>query len=118
MLQNQPGALRTTVQLLLIGQVLQILFAGNNPALVGLISLVMLVMAGREVMARQQIRIKGIQGWLLGTGAMFISSFSVTFIALTVIINNSPWYTPQYVKKQAYGWKAHQFTQRNEEGKV
>lgn len=90
------AALRTTVQLLLIGQVLQILFAGNNPALVGLISLVMLVMAGREVMARQQIRIKGIQGWLLGTGAMFISSFSVTFIALTVIINNSPWYTPQY----------------------
>ncbi len=90
------ATLRTTVQLLLIGQVLTILFKGDRPVLVALMSLVMLLVAGREVMARQQMPIKGIQGWLLGTGAMFISSFSVTFFALTVIIGNTPWYQPQY----------------------
>ena len=93
--QLMVAALRTTIQLLLIGQVLRILFAEDNLLLVALVSLVMLAMAGREVMARQQIRLKGFRGWLLGTGSMFISSFSVTFIALTVIIGNSPWYSPQ-----------------------
>ncbi len=90
------SALRTTVQLLLIGQVLRILFGHASFVFVVAISMVMLSIAGREVMARQHRRLRGMQGWLLGTGSMFISSFSVAFIALAVIINNDPWYTPQY----------------------
>ncbi len=90
------SALRTTVQLLLIGQVLRVLFANSSFLFVVAISMVMLTVAGREVMARQHRRLPGRQGWLLGTSSMFISSFSVAFIALAVVIRNDPWYMPQY----------------------
>jgi len=90
------GAIRTTVQLLLIGQVLRLLFAHAHPAYVFALALVMLAAAGREAAARQHRRIRGLAGWLIGSGAMFLSSFSVTVLALVVIIGNHPWYAPQY----------------------
>ncbi len=94
--QLAVSALRTTVQLLFIGQVLRILFDHSSLFFVVAISMVMLAIAGREVMARQNRRLSGLHGWLLGTSSMFISSFSVAFIALAVVIGNDPWYTPQY----------------------
>lgn len=87
---------RMTVQLLLIGLVLRFLFGGGSFLLVLLMSLVMLLAAGREVQARQQRRIPGGSGYLISVGAMFVSSFSVTVLALLVIIRVEPWYTPQY----------------------
>ncbi len=90
------SALRTTVQLLFIGQVLRVLFSNASFLFVFVISMVMLTVAGREVVVRQHRKIRGFQGWLLGTGSMFISSFAVAFFALAVIIGNDPWYTPQY----------------------
>lgn len=90
------AALRTTVQLLLIGLVLKVLFDNAQWWWVSLIALVMLAVAGREVMVRQQRRFSGWRGYSLGTGAMFISSFTVTLLALVVVIGNQPWYQPQY----------------------
>ena len=90
------SALRTTVQLLFIGQVLRVLFSNASFLFVFAISMVMLTVAGREVVVRQHRKIRGFQGWLLGTGSMFVSSFAVAFFALAVIIANDPWYTPQY----------------------
>jgi len=90
------SALRTTVQLLFIGQVLRVLFSNAGFLFVFAISMVMLTVAGREVVVRQHRKIRGFQGWLLGTGSMFVSSFAVAFFALAVIIANDPWYTPQY----------------------
>lgn len=90
------AAARTTVQLLLIGQVLRLLFAHVHIGSLLLISMVMLIAAGREVMTRQQRSIQGFQGWVIGTGSMFISSFTVTLLALVVVIGKVPWYTPQY----------------------
>ena len=90
------SSLRTTVQLLFIGQVLRILFDNVSFAFIFGISMVMLTVAGREVVVRQHRRIRGVQGWLLGTGSMFVSSFAVAVFALLVIIGNDPWYTPQY----------------------
>jgi putative ABC transport system permease protein len=90
------AALRTTVQLLLIGHVLRLLFARASLAFVLAISLVMLLAAGREVVARQHRRIRGWQGWLTGTASMFVSSFTVAYLALTLLIDNQPWYRPQY----------------------
>jgi len=87
---------RMIAQLLFIGLVLRYLFANANGWLVLLMSLVMLGAAGREVQARQKRRIRGVAGYLIGTGAMFISSFSVTLVALVVIVGVEPWYTPQY----------------------
>ncbi|MCA9521249.1 MAG: iron export ABC transporter permease subunit FetB [Myxococcales bacterium] len=90
------AALRTTVQLLLIGLVLDVLFANAHLAWVALLSLVMLAAAGREVRARQNRRLRGPWGYSVGAISMFISSFAVTVLALVVIVRHQPWYDPQY----------------------
>ncbi len=90
------AALRTTIQLLLIGMVLRIVFDLAHPAWVALMALVMLTAAGREVMARQKRKFKGWWGFGLGVTAMLTSSFTITFFALTLVIGTRPWYTPQY----------------------
>jgi putative ABC transport system permease protein len=87
---------RTTVQLLLVGLVLDILFSHVHLAWISAMALVMLAVAGHEVMARQRHRFGGWWGYGLGTGSMFVSSFAVTVVALTAIIQPVPWYTPQY----------------------
>ncbi|NOZ11178.1 MAG: iron export ABC transporter permease subunit FetB [Gammaproteobacteria bacterium] len=92
------AAIRTTVQLLLIGWVLKILFSHVHLAWVILMALVMLLAAGREVMVRQQRTFSGWWGFGLGTGSMFISSFVITVLALLLITSSEPipWYEPQY----------------------
>jgi len=90
------ASLRTTLQLLLIGYVLRFVFAYASPVFVFIIAMFMLLVAGREVMARQHRRVRGWSGWLLGTGALFVSSLTVTLFALIVLIGNHPWYAPQY----------------------
>ena len=90
------AALRTAVQLTLIGLVLKALFANVNLGLVTLMAFVMLFIAGREVMMRQERRFKGWRGYATGTFSMFLSSFAITVFALIVILGEDPWYTPQY----------------------
>jgi putative ABC transport system permease protein len=90
------AAARTIVQLLLIGLVLKALFAASHWIWVGLLALFMLAVAGREVMVRQHRRFRGWWGYGIGTSSMFLSSFSVTVLTLTVIVAPQPWYEPQY----------------------
>jgi len=90
------AALRTAIQLTLIGLVLKALFANSNLLWVGLLSLLMLVVAGREVMARQHRRFAGRWGYGIGVVSMFVSSFTVALFALIVVVGNEPWYQPQY----------------------
>lgn len=90
------SGLRMTVQLLLIGMVLKFLFARVSFPLVCALSIFMLLVAGYEVWARQKRRLRGGTGYLISTGSMLVSSFSVTLLALTVMIGVDPWYTPQY----------------------
>ncbi len=87
---------RMTAQLLFIGLILRFLFARGSFLLIFLMSMVMLLAAGREVQARQKRKIMGFSGYLISICAMFVSSFSVTILALLVIIRIEPWYTPQY----------------------
>ncbi|MDR5858145.1 iron export ABC transporter permease subunit FetB [Halomonas eurihalina] len=89
-------AVRTVIQLSLVGLVLEALFAASALHWVALMAFGMLLIAGREVMARQKRRLVG--GWAFGIGtlAMFVSSFSVAVLTLTVIIGPDPWYRPQY----------------------
>ncbi|KAB7623981.1 ABC transporter permease [Alkalilimnicola sp. S0819] len=87
---------RTVVQLLLIGLVLEALFAFSALHWVALLALAMLLIAGREVMARQQRRFLGLWGYGLGTLAMSVSSFSITVLALLLLVQPEPWYRPQY----------------------
>ena len=90
------AALRTTLQLMLIGLVLKVLFDNATLAWVALLAGVMLLIAGREVMARQERRFAGWWGYGVGTLSMFISSFAVTVLALGVLVQPQPWYLPQY----------------------
>lgn len=90
------AAIRTVIQLLLIGLVLKVLFAQVDLLYVAALSILMLLIAGREVMARQKRRFSGLWAYGLGTLSMFVSSFSLTIYALIVVVGTEPWYTPQY----------------------
>lgn len=90
------AAVRTTIQLLLVGLVLKALFANASLWWVACVALIMLLVAGSEIMARQRRRFTGAWGYGLGTISMCISSFTVTVLALTVTIGPEPWYAPRY----------------------
>ena len=90
------SGVRMTVQLLLVGMVLKFLFASASLGLVLLMASCMLLAAGYEVWARQKRKLRGSRGYLISTGSMLVSSFTVAFLALTVMVGVDPWYTPQY----------------------
>jgi len=90
------AAARTTVQLLLVGLVLKAIFSHVHLGWIALMAAVMLLAAGREVMDRQKRRFTGWRGFGIGTLSMCISSFTITVLALTVVIEIDPWYEPQY----------------------
>jgi len=90
------ASIRATIQLSLVGLVLNFVFTGNNFYFVAGIWLIMLSAAGYEVMSRQKFKEKGIRRYSTGTFSMFISSFSVLLLTLAVILNAEPWYSPRY----------------------
>lgn len=88
------AAVRSVVQLVLVGSVLVQLFAHPSPWATSGAALVMLVMAGREIAARQDRPLAG--GWNLGigTGAMAISLPVVVVFGLLIAARPDPWYAP------------------------
>ena len=90
------AALRTVVQLTLIGLVLKTVFTHVNIFWVTAITLVMLSIAGWEILSRQKRKLKGWWGFGISTGSLFISSFLTAILALLVVIQSDPWYHPQY----------------------
>ena len=91
------AAIRSVLQLMLLGLVLKTLFAQSNPLFIAALALFMLGIASYEVMARQQKRFRGSWGLGIGTLSMFVSSFSITLLSLHVVVQVDPWYTPQYL---------------------
>ncbi|MFV1983481.1 MAG: iron export ABC transporter permease subunit FetB [Thiohalomonadales bacterium] len=90
------SAVRTVVQLLFIGYILKILFEYVDFKWIALVTTIMLAIAAYEVMARQKRHFAGFWGYGMSFITLFISSFSITFMVLTIIINESPWYDPQF----------------------
>lgn len=90
------AALRMVVQLGLLSLVLERLFALTDPLWTALAALVMILFAGREVMARQSRRLKGPWAYGLGTGTMALVAGLITLFALTTQIGADPWYAPRY----------------------
>ena len=90
------AATRTVVQLFLIGLVLKALFQLSSPLWTGLAAFVMITMAGREVMARQDRRFSGFWSYGIGTSAMLVAGAVVTVFALTSVIKPEPWYEPRF----------------------
>jgi putative ABC transport system permease protein len=90
------ATVRMVVQLLLVGLVLEALFSWVSPWWTGLAALAMLLFAGREIMARQERRLKGWWAYGLGTGCMLVAATLVTLFALVVQVNAEPWYHPRF----------------------
>ncbi|MBC8519389.1 MAG: iron export ABC transporter permease subunit FetB [Gammaproteobacteria bacterium] len=90
------SSIRATLQLLFIGLVLQTLFNHSNLLWVAIMSMIMVLLAGREIHVRQQRKLSGGWGFMTGTVAMFLSSMVTALFALLVIIEHDPWYHPQY----------------------
>jgi len=90
------AALRTTVQLTLIGLVLKILFQLVSPWWTGLAALVMVLLAGREATARQTLRLRDGWGYSIATTSLVTASGIVTVLALTTAIRPEPWYDPRF----------------------
>ncbi|MFC0676699.1 ABC transporter permease [Lysobacter korlensis] len=90
------AAIRTALQLTLIGLVLDVLFSLSRLEWVAALAGVMVLLAGREVMARQARPFAGWWGYGLGTLAMAASSCAVTVLALTTMVSPTPWYEPRY----------------------
>ena len=90
------AAARSVLQLLLIGLVLKVLFGQVHLGWVGLLAVFMLSVAGWEVRVRQHRPFRDWWGYGTGTVSLFLSSFTVTLVALAAIIQTSPWYHPQY----------------------
>ena len=90
------AAIRMAVQLTLIGLVLTALFSLVSPLWTGIAVLAMILLAGQEVMQRQDRRLAGWWSFGLGTGCMMMSSVLVTAFGLLTAIRPSPWYDPRY----------------------
>lgn len=90
------AAVRMIVQLLLIGLVLDALFAQKAPWLTASAATVMIAFAGYEILARQSRPLAGKWTYGLGAGSMTLAGILVTWIALTTQVKPDPWYDPRF----------------------
>lgn len=88
------AAVRSIAQLLLLGLVLQWVFAREGPWAVLALMLVMALLAGIEAVRRTTRRVPG--GFAASTGVMLVTSMFVTFYGIVAVIGVKPWYAPQY----------------------
>jgi len=91
------AALRSTVQLLLLGLILHSLFSTKSPWMITLVGSVMLAVAGYEVWSRQTRRLRGWWGYGTGALSMLLSSVTIALLSVSIILQPSPWYHPQYL---------------------
>jgi len=91
------AAARMTVQLMAIGFVLKFIFAQTSPLWTLALALVMVLLAGREAMARQTRRYKGWWAYGLGTSTLLFVGVIAVLFGVGVLIGPDPWYAPRYV---------------------
>jgi putative ABC transport system permease protein len=87
---------RAFVQLLLVGLVLNTVFALGSPWLVAGVLLAMLASAAWETMARQQRRFAGHWAYSLGAGTIAAASVPVTALAIA-LLHPQPWFDPRFL---------------------
>ena len=78
---------------------LTFLFSLVSPLWTTLAALAMVLFAGREIMARQERRLKGAWAYGLGTGCMLLAATLVTIFALLTQLQADPWYHPRYTDR-------------------
>jgi putative ABC transport system permease protein len=89
------AALRTVIQLGLLGLILERVFALDNPLLVIGLLLLMTAFAAREAVSRSSRSYRGIlvDAWL----TMAATCFVVGGVVTQMVVGVTPWYDPQYV---------------------
>jgi putative ABC transport system permease protein len=88
------AAVCTTVQLLLVGLMLDWVFRTDRWYVVVLLMVIMTNIAGVAATRRSQFRYPGI--WTRSVASVWGSSWLIAGLALAVIVPIRPWYTPQY----------------------
>jgi len=91
------STLRMCVQLGAIGFVLKFIFAQTSPAWTLGLGLVMILVAGREIAARQETSFEGLWTYGLGTASLLFVGTLGTVFGVGALIGPEPWYTPRYV---------------------
>lgn len=90
------AAVRMVLQLIAVGALLTPLFGTASLAWTCALGLAMVLLAGREIMARQVHRLAGWWSYGLGTATMAFASASLTLFALLGSIRPDPWFAPRY----------------------
>ncbi|MCP4445108.1 MAG: iron export ABC transporter permease subunit FetB [Myxococcales bacterium] len=88
------AAVRTIVQLGLLGLVLGWIFEQRNGYMVGAVLASMIINAGIAAVRRTERRFAGI--WSSGLIAVTLSSVLTAAIVLTLVVQIRPWYEPRY----------------------
>ena len=88
------ASIRTVVQLLLIGLVLDWIFAVNRWYVVVVMMLVMTFIAGAAAVQQTERRYDGI--WLNSLVSIWAASWLILAVALLGIVQPRTWYMPQY----------------------
>jgi putative ABC transport system permease protein len=88
------AAVRLVVQLLLVGLVLQWVFANARWYTVVALAALMTVIAGVAAVRRTERRYPGV--WLDSLLSVWLASWLVMGFALTAVVPVEPWYRPQY----------------------
>ncbi len=91
------STVRMVVQLSLIGFVLTFIFTRSSPLWTVGLALVMISVAGYEILARQSNRISGWWTYALGTSTLLVVGITAAVYAVAVVIGPEPWYAPRYM---------------------
>ncbi|HHO52589.1 MAG TPA: iron export ABC transporter permease subunit FetB [Deltaproteobacteria bacterium] len=89
------AALRSVLQLTLLGYVLAPVLAWEQPLLVFLLGGIMIMIGAREALGRVSRSHRGLFSSALG--ALALGGITTTILATTVIVRVQPWWSPQYL---------------------
>ncbi len=91
------AAARMMVQLAAVGFVLKFVFEQTSPAWTGIMALIMVLVAGIELVQQQERRPKAWLAYGLGNAVLLLVGGLATLYAAAVVIGPTPWYAPRYV---------------------
>ncbi|SAI01541.1 membrane protein [Bordetella ansorpii] len=95
--QMLVAAVRTVLQLLLVGHILRMVFAHASPAATALVIAVMMALAAREVAARPRARLAARGNAWVGALTVVSTTLVTTLFILSTALRPDPWYDPRYV---------------------
>jgi len=91
------AAVRMGIQLAAVGFVLNFIFAQTSPLWTVLIVFVMVLVAGYELVQRQESRFRSWLAYGLGNATLLLVGGLATVYAVVVVVHPSPWYAPRYI---------------------